>query len=133
MEVFNANTDVTKYGAELFKVYSDTVFANNYEKLFDFYDENAVLLEKGKESFFGSKAIIQAIKSYHDKLGPSSTENYNLRIEHAGNVLVITSKYKVQSAVDNKVIEGDYIQFWRCDIGETPKIIRDEFTIDNEH
>ncbi|PIC19333.1 hypothetical protein B9Z55_024920 [Caenorhabditis nigoni] len=154
MEVRTASCDVNDYACKLFKVYSDTVFADDYEGLLKFYDDSAVLIEKGKESFYGVDSIINAIKAYHAGLGPGTTkvssQNSEFKVEHTDNVITIRCKYcvsstesqsislnhpqiKVQSVLAHETWEGEYIQYWRSEIGKMPKIIRDEFSIDKRY
>ncbi|EGT45970.1 hypothetical protein CAEBREN_26169 [Caenorhabditis brenneri] len=137
MEVRTESCNVEDYAAKLFKVYSDTVFADDYDGLLKFYDDSAVLIEKGKESFYGVDSIISAIKAYHAGLGPGTTkvssQNSEFKVEHTDNVITIRCKYRVQSVLSHETWEGEYIQYWRSEIGKLPKIIRDEFSIDKRY
>ncbi|ULT83287.1 hypothetical protein L5515_018349 [Caenorhabditis briggsae] len=137
MEVRTASCDINDYACKLFKVYSDTVFADDYEGLLKFYDDSAVLIEKGKESFYGVDSIINAIKAYHAGLGPGTTkvssQNSEFKVEHTDSVITIRCKYCVQSVLAHETWEGEYIQYWRSEIGKMPKIIRDEFSIDKRY
>ncbi|CCD63858.1 DUF4440 domain-containing protein [Caenorhabditis elegans] len=133
MEVRTQNCNVDDYAAKLFKVYSDTVFADDYEGLLKFYDDSAVLIERGKGSFYGVDSIIGAIKAYHAGLGPGTTKNSEFKVEHTDNVITIRCKYRVQSVLAHETWEGEYIQYWRSEIGQMPKIIRDEFSIDKKY
>ncbi|CCD63860.1 DUF4440 domain-containing protein [Caenorhabditis elegans] len=131
MEVRTQNCNVDDYAAKLFKVYSDTVFADDYEGLLKFYDDSAVLIERGKGSFYGVDSIIGAIKAYHAGLGPGTTKNSEFKVEHTDNVITIRCKYR--SVLAHETWEGEYIQYWRSEIGQMPKIIRDEFSIDKKY
>ncbi|KAF1748396.1 hypothetical protein GCK72_024863 [Caenorhabditis remanei] len=133
MEVRTPTCNIDQYAAKLFKVYSDTVFADDYEGLLKFYDDSAVLIEKGKESFYGVESIINAIKAYHAGLGPGTTKNSEFKVEYTDNVITIRCKYCVQSVLSHETWEGEYIQYWRSEIGQMPKIIRDEFSIDKRY
>ncbi|CAI2356327.1 unnamed protein product [Caenorhabditis sp. 36 PRJEB53466] len=131
MEIRTANCDIKEYAARIFKKYSDTVFADDYEGLLSFYDDSAVLIERGKESFYGVGNIIDAIKAYHAGLGPGTTQNSEFKVEYTDNVITIRCKYR--SVLSNETWEGEYVQYWKSEIGQLPKIIRDEFSIDKRY
>uniref|UniRef100_A0A8R1DGG9 DUF4440 domain-containing protein n=1 Tax=Caenorhabditis japonica TaxID=281687 RepID=A0A8R1DGG9_CAEJA len=133
MDVRTANCNIDDYAAKIFKEYSATVFADDYEGLLKFYDDSAVLIERGKESFYGVNSIIDAIKSYHAGLGPGTTQNSEFKVEYTDHVITIRCKYRVQSVLTNETWEGEYVQYWKSEIGQLPKIIRDEFSIDKRY
>ncbi|CAD6191071.1 unnamed protein product [Caenorhabditis auriculariae] len=114
---------------ELFEKYSKAVYAKKFDEVLGYYDDDAVLIEKGKSCHYGPKAIIEAIKAYHEKLGKTTTENFNEKFDNNGGYYIYDCNYRTQTT--NEVLVGSYNQIWKK-MGDDFKIIRDEFTIDSQ-
>ncbi|CAD6191070.1 unnamed protein product [Caenorhabditis auriculariae] len=116
----------------LFEQYCEAVYSRNYEEVIKFYDDDAVLIEKGQACHYGPKDIVDAIKAYHTKLGHRSTENYDEEFFHLGDYYIYDCKYhfKLKSEVRKERISGSYNQIWRK-VGDDYKIIRDVFSIES--
>ncbi|CAJ0604330.1 unnamed protein product [Cylicocyclus nassatus] len=85
--------------------------AHNFEKVSEFYDQNAVHVHAG-EAVYGKDAINEHSKKFLEKSGKLTTKLSNEKFDMAGDFIILTSDYETQTEKIG-VLKGKFTQIWR--------------------
>ncbi|CAB60313.1 DUF4440 domain-containing protein [Caenorhabditis elegans] len=113
--------------APQFDAYSKAIEGSDWDTVATFYHPNGVIVQKGKEAFYGKDAIKAELLKFSEATGRSTSSFSNQKYEGAGDYLIITADFSSETEKAGTV-KGKFVQIWKKE-GDRHLIYHDEFEV----